>query len=132
VLAITTGILWYRNYLASGPEIPFNELPAQTQREVRKDLDGGQEALQYVERTHEMSVIEDAVAGFAEAYSLHPRNREAVAGLERTADLAINWYLARPDRPDALRQLQIFESKSEFYKSYAPLQDAIGSLQRTP
>jgi hypothetical protein len=93
VLAITTGILWYRNYLASGPETPFNELPAQTQREVRKDLDVGQEALLYVERTHEMSVIEEAVSALP-TYSLHPRNREAVAGLERAAELVIDCICA--------------------------------------
>ena len=132
VLAIATGILWYRNYLASGPDIPFSDLPAQMQRDVRKGLDNGQEALQYVERTREMSVTEDAVAGFVSAYDLHPRNREAVAGLERTADLVIDWYLARPDRLDALHQLQVFQRKSEFYQTYAPLQDAIDSLQRGP
>jgi len=128
VLALAIGILWYRNYLASGPETPFHELPAQIQRDVRKGLDDGQEALRYVERTHEMIVIEDAVAGFVSAYTLHPRNREAVAGLERAADLVIDWYLARPDRRDALYQLQNFQRKSEFYQTYAPLQDAIDSL----
>jgi hypothetical protein len=75
-----------------------------------------------------MIVIEDAVAGFVSAYTLHPRNREAVAGLERAADLVIDWYLARPDRRDALYQLQNFQRKSEFYQTYAPLQDAIDSL----
>jgi hypothetical protein len=132
VLAVTTGVLWYRNYLASGPEVPFEELPPQIQREVRKDLDDGQQALQYVARTHEMSVIEEAVDGFADAYSRHPRNREAVAGLERSADLVVDWYLARADRLEALHQLQIFRLKSEFYLTYAPLQDAIDSLQRSP
>ena len=129
VLALTTGILWYRNYLASGPDIPLHDLPAQLQRDVRKGLDDGQEALRYVERTHEMSVTEDAVAGFDSAYTLHPRNREAVAGLERAAELAIDWYLARPDRREALSQLQNFQRKSAFYENYAPLQDAIDSLQ---
>jgi hypothetical protein len=130
VLAIATGILWYRNYLASGPDIAFDALPAQVQQDVRRGLDAGQEALRYVERTHEMSVIEEAVESFDSAYSLHARNREAVAGLERSADLVINWYLARPDRLDALHQLQTFQLKSEFYKTYAPLQDAIDSLNR--
>ncbi len=129
VLALATGILWYRNYLASGPEIPFDELPAQVQRNVRKGLDDGMDALRYVEQTRQMSVTEDAVAGFDSAYRLHPRNREAVVGLELTADLAIDWYLARPDRRDSLQQLQNFQRKSEFYQTYEPLQDAIDSLQ---
>jgi serine/threonine protein kinase len=132
VLAIATSILWYRNYLASGPDIPFDELPAPVQREVRKGLDDGEAALNYVERTHEMSGTEEAVAGFDSAYSRHPRNREAVAGLERAADLVIDWYLARPDRLDALQQLQTFQRKSEFYRTYAPLQDAIDSLRQNP
>jgi serine/threonine protein kinase len=132
VLAIATGALWYRNYLASGPDIPFDQLPAQLQQEVRKGLDDGQQALLYVERTHEMSGTEDAVEGFDAAYSAHPRNREAVAGLERAADLAIDWYLARPDHQEALQQLRLFKQKSDFYRTYAPLQNAIDSLQRQP
>jgi len=132
LLALTTGILWYRNYLASGPEIPFDDLPAQVQREVLKGLDDGMDALRYVEQTRQMSVTEDAVAGFDSAYRLHPRNREAVVGLKLTADLAIDWYLARPDRGEALSQLQNFQRKSEFYQNYAPLQDAIDSLRAAP
>ncbi|HEU5136367.1 MAG TPA: serine/threonine-protein kinase [Steroidobacteraceae bacterium] len=129
VLTLATAILWYRNYVASGPEIPFDALPAQVQRDVRQGLDDGQEALRYVERTREMSVIEDAVGGFASAYALHPRNREAVAGLEYAADLAIDWYLARPDARDSLEQLEKFQRKSEFYETYEPLQDAIDALR---
>lgn len=130
VLALTAALLWYRNYLAGGPEIPFDKLPAHTQLAVRKGLDDGREALDYVERTHEMSVTEEAVAGFDGAYRLHPRNREAVAGLAQAADLVIDWYRAQPDRANSLEQLRIFQRKSEFYDSYAPLLEAIDSLQR--
>jgi serine/threonine protein kinase len=129
VLAIATGILWYRSYLASGPDVPFDQLPLQLRQDVRKSLDNGHEALHYLERTNEMSVTEDAVVAFDDAYQLHPRNREAVAGLERAADLAIDWYLKRPDHRDSLLQLQNFQRKSEFYQTYRPLQDAIASLQ---
>jgi hypothetical protein len=69
------------------------------------------------------------VEGFDNAYRLHPRNREAVAGLKTAADLAIDWYLARPDRIEALHQLKNFQRKSEFYQTYSPLQDAIDSLR---
>jgi len=132
ILALTTATLWYRNYVATGPDVPFDELPMQVQTEVRKGLDEGEVALRYVERTHELSVTEDAVAGFRAAYTLHPRNRQAVAGLERTADLVVDWYLGRPDRADALQQLRTFQHKAEFYQNYPPLLAAIESLQQPP
>jgi serine/threonine protein kinase len=128
VLLIAAGGFWYRSYLASGPDVPFEQLPTATQKDVRAALDDGGAALDYLQRTHDISGSQDAAYAYAKAYSLHPRNREAVAGLERAADLAIEWYTKQPDRREALAQLKLFRQKSEFYDTYAPLSDAITQL----
>ena len=130
VLAITAGTLWYRNYVVGGPEIPFEQLPAQTQTDVRGALTEGDEALQYLERTRDITGSQDAAFAFAKAYALHPRNRQAVEGLERAADLAIEWYSRLPDRQEGLVQLRLFQKKSEFYETYTPLLKAIDALSQ--
>ena len=82
VLLLITALLGYRSYVASGPAIPFNELPAATRAEIQKALTSGNEALEYVRRTHDLTPLDDAAVAFDHAYALHPRNRDAVRGLD--------------------------------------------------
>jgi hypothetical protein len=125
VLVLIAGVLWYRNELQSRPAVPFEALPTLVQDGVREALRQGNEALQYLERTQDISASADAAQSFAEAYRLHPKNPDAVAGLERAADLAIAWYEKMPDRAQALEELKKFEQRSEFYADYSPLKSAI-------
>jgi serine/threonine protein kinase len=129
VLSIAAAVLWYRNYVASGPEIAFEELPLPQQRLIAAELADGREALKLVKDKHIIDASSDAADQFAQAYSHHVRNRDAVAGLKQSADYFIEWSTAQPDRQLALSQLQEFQKKSEFYQTYAPLNRAIDQLR---
>jgi len=130
VLLIAAAGFWYRSYVASGPDIPFNQLPVAQQKAIQAALDDGGRAIDYLQRTQDISGSQDAAYSYARAYALQPRNRAAVAGLEHAADLAIDWYRKQPDRRLALEQLQLFRKKSDFYDTYTPLLDAIEDLQQ--
>ena len=126
LLVVASG-LGYRNYQQNRPAVPFEDLPTDIQRRVSDALRQGQESLAYVERTGDISASADAAQYFADAYSLHPRDTDAVAGLEEAADRAIRWYRDKGDR-SAAEQLRTFEARSPYYRTYRPLQEAIRSL----
>jgi serine/threonine protein kinase len=125
VLLITAGILWYRSYLDSQPREPLERLPAQVQQKFHEKISAGNNDLDYLRRTHDISISQDAASDFGEAYQLHEKDPQAVRGLEIAADYAIEWYSKLPDRREALAQLQLFRSRSDFYQTYKPLQKAI-------
>lgn len=128
LLLVAAGILWYRNYLDSLPAEPLESLPAQVQRDFMSKIQSGNEALEYVQRTHDVSASADAAQLFADAYSLHEKDPLAVKGLKTAADYAIDWYTRLPDRQMARGELEKFRARSDYYQQYAPLQKAIRSL----
>jgi serine/threonine protein kinase len=127
ILVLAAGALWYRNYLDSLPQ-PWEQLPTKTREDFIADIKAGQEALDFIARTHDVTVSTDAVKYFDTAYRLHPRDPEAVRGLEAAARYAIDWYAKAPDKREALQQLQLFQAKSDYYKTYAPMQRAIRAV----
>jgi serine/threonine protein kinase len=66
-----------------GPEIPFEELPASVQLELREQLDDASLFL-------DQSDVNSALQLFDLALKTHPGNLEAVDGMTRTVDLALN------------------------------------------
>jgi serine/threonine protein kinase len=133
VLVPLTGLLGYRSYIASGPAISFDELPAATRAEVQKSLASGNEALEYVRRTHDFGPLDDAAVAFDHAYALHPRNRQAVKGLDSTVKLAIEWAQGRPDAGSALqelRKLTAITAESRYYEHNTALEAEIDKLSR--
>lgn len=133
VSVLVAGGFAYRSYVASGPAVPLAALPADTQSEVRLSLSKAREALDYVQRTNDYSVLDDAVDAFDRAYALHPRNREAVAGLKQTADLAIRWATTQHDPREAARELETLRGHtvgSGFYNQYPPLNRMIERLDQ--
>lgn len=133
LLIPVTGVLAYRSYVASGPAIPFDQLPADTRAEVVKALSSGNEALDYVRRTHDFGPLDDAAVAFDHAYALHPRNRDAVKGLDATAKLAIEWADGRPDKANALEEMQkltAITTESRYYEHNTALQAEIDKLSR--
>lgn len=128
VSVLLAAILWYRNYLNTQPAVAFEQLPPTVQQEVREALRQGNESLEYMQRTQDITASADAAQYFADAYALHPRNPDAVAGLEHAADAAIAWYSKAPDKGAALDELRKFQAKSEYYEHYDPLANAIESL----
>jgi len=125
VLLVTAGVLWYRNYQDSLPREPLTSLPADVQQRFHEKIRAGNNDLEYLQRTHDVSISQDAASDFGEAYQLHEKDPEAVRGLETAADYAIEWYAKQPDRHEALEQLRLFQSRSKFYETYKPLQKAI-------
>lgn len=125
VLLVIAGILWYRDYEQSQPRVPLASLPLDVQQKFHEKIRAGNNDLEYLQRTHDISSSQDAATDFGEAWQLHEKDPEAVRGLRTAADYAIDWYGRMPDRHEALAQLRMFESRSEFYKTYRPLQKAI-------
>jgi len=133
LLIPVTAVLAYRSYVASGPAIPFDRLPSDTRAEVVKALTSGNEALDYVRRTHDFGPLDDAAVAFDHAYALHPRNRDAVKGLDATVKLAIEWADGRPDKANALEEMQkltAITTESRYYAHNTALQAEIDKLSR--
>ena len=129
VLAVLAGALWYRNHLQSLPAVPFAQLHAVEQQYVQRALDAGNEALRLVTEKQIIEASADAADSFADAYQHHPRNPQAVAGLEAAANAFIEWAVAQSDRAMALEQLRSFQKKSPYYEHYGPLERAIERAQ---
>jgi serine/threonine protein kinase len=133
LLIPVTAVLGYRSYVASGPAIPFDRLPSDTKAEVVKALTSGNEALDYVRRTHDFGPLDDAAVAFDHAYALHPRNRDAVHGLDATMKLAVEWADGRPDKANALeemKKLTAITTESHYYEHNTALQAEIDKLSR--
>jgi serine/threonine protein kinase len=124
-LLLAAAGLAYHGYLQSLPAVPLTSLPLVVQRQFHDKIREGNASLAYLRSSGDITASADAAEYFAEAYQLHPRDPDAVRGLEMAATYAIGWYSRLPDRGEALRQLQLFRAKSTFYAGYAPLQRAI-------
>ena len=130
---LAAGFFGYRSYVASGPDVPLSALPAGVRSQVEQSIAKGREALDYVLRTKDYNVLDDAVDAFDQAYALHPRDRDAVAGLKKAADLIMGWAATRTDRSEAVHQLQTFSQhtpQSGFYRDYPPLNHMIERLEQ--
>jgi serine/threonine protein kinase len=125
ISVLAAGGFWYRSYLASLPDVPFSQLPLAQQQEFLRNIEDGNKSLEYVERTHDPSASQDAAHSFDEAYRLHPRDPQAVRGLNAAANYAIDWYGKMTDKQEALAQLKLFREKSKYYETYAPMQRAV-------
>jgi serine/threonine protein kinase len=133
LLVPLTAVLGYRYYIASGPAVAFQDLPAAAQTEIQKSLANGNEALDYVLRTRDFGPLDDAAAAFDHAYALHPRNRDASRGLDSTAKLAIEWADGQRDASSALQELKkltAITAESRYYEHNAALQAEIDKLAR--
>jgi hypothetical protein len=133
VLVPLTALLGYRDYAASGPAVAFDELSPAIRAEILKSLASGNETLEYVRRTHDSGPLDDAAVAFDHAYALHPRNRDAVRGLDATVKLAVEWAEGRPDAGSALeelRKLTAVTTESRYYEHNAALEAEIDKLSR--
>jgi hypothetical protein len=122
VLALTAGYFGYENYVETSPAVAFSELPADVQQQFRTAMKEGDEAWAFYEREDFADAILSALASYAKAYDLHPRNREAVAALNRAADEAL-----RVTKNDPARRHEIagsLQALSAHFRKYAPVVDA--------
>jgi hypothetical protein len=122
VLALTAGYFAYQNYVETSPAIAFSELPLDVQQDFRAAMKEGDEAWAFYEREGFADAIDVALANYAKAYDMHPRNREAVAALNRAADEAL-----RVTKNDPARRHEIantLQQLSAHFRKYAPVVDA--------
>ncbi|MGH8177019.1 MAG: serine/threonine-protein kinase [Steroidobacter sp.] len=122
VLALIAGYLWYQNYVETSPSIPFTELPVEKQRAFRENMRQGDEAWVFYERDRITNALtDDAIAHYAAAYDIHPRNREAVAALNRAAEEVLKIVDDEELRRGFARELQ---KQSAHFKKYPPIVEA--------
>ena len=126
---IVAGVFGWQAWVDSQPAVPFNSLPPAVQTAFHERIAQGEQSLAYVANTGDVSASADAAQFFAEAYAMHPKNREAVRGLEKAADHAIDWFTKREDHAEARAELEKFRDKSDYYTKYAPINDAIDELK---
>jgi serine/threonine protein kinase len=120
-LAAVAGYVSYQNYLETSPSIPFHELALEQQRAFRQTMDDGRQAWTFYEREHIDDAWNAAVDQFAEAYRIHPRNREAVAALNKAAKELLATAKTDEQRRVLARELQ---ERSAHYRSYGPVVEA--------
>lgn len=122
VLAIVSGYLWYDNYLETGPAVAFSQLPAQTQQQFRDAMSEGEKAWSLYEAEKFPGAVDDSIQFYARAYNLHPRNREAVAALKKSADEFLKLHgSSAEERREAAEFLQ---GQTDYFRKYAPVVDA--------
>jgi hypothetical protein len=122
VLAIVAGVFAYRDYAQSGPSVAFSALPAATQAQFTAAMAEGSTNWGFYERDRNVMALYDAVDGFAEAYRLHPRNRDATQALEQAADAFLEKVAQTPEqRREAAQALR---EKSDYLAKYAPVVEA--------
>ncbi|HEV8330609.1 MAG TPA: serine/threonine-protein kinase [Steroidobacteraceae bacterium] len=123
VLALVAGYQYYQYYVETSPAIPFNELPSEAQKVFREKMAEGDEFWGFYEREHQTDAAINAVDLYGQAYAVHPRNREAVAALKKSADA----LLAIPNLDEKTRQAlaKDLQTKSAYYEKYAPVVDAV-------
>jgi serine/threonine protein kinase len=106
VLVLAAARLWYRHYVDSLPAEPLEALPLEVQQQFRGLLHEGDGSL--AEMKDNIAASRDAAEYFARAYKLHPKDPNAVRGLEKATERAVEWYGKYTDRQEALQQLQTF------------------------
>lgn len=122
VLAVASGYFWYQNYVETSPSIPFAQLPAETQQEFTANMVEGDKAWAFFKGDNNTFALNDAVRYYTTAYSLHPRNHDAVKALNRLGDEVLELAGDNPQRRrEAAKNLQAF---SDYYRKYAPVVEA--------
>jgi serine/threonine protein kinase len=121
-LSVTAGYLSYENYRETGPVIPFSQLPAEKQQEFTTAMHDGDDEWAFYQRDGNPTQLMSAVERYADAYEVHPRNRDATKALTRVADAFLG---AAGKDADARRvAANYLREQSDFYRRYAPVVEA--------
>jgi serine/threonine protein kinase len=122
MLAVVSGYLAYQNRVEVGPTEAFDELPLLTQSQFKEQMaDGKMEWSFWVSESNEQA-LSGAIVHFSTAYTLHPRNRDAVAALKMAADAQLAGAKDVPQRHSVACQLQ---ASSDYFLKYPPVLNAI-------
>lgn len=120
-LAVAAGYLSYQNYQETGPAIAFSQLSSQQQHEFIEKMAQGEEEWSFFQREGIGVALIAAIDLYADAYRIHPRNRDAVAALNEAAQALLQSAQTEQERRAFARDLQ---ARSEHYRRYAPVVDA--------
>lgn len=122
VLAIAASYFWYQNYVETSPSIPFSELPVEQRQSFSEFMSQGDEAWAIFQREQNIYALTDAVQFYAKAYDEHPRNRQAVAALNRAADAMLD--AAGDNAGQRTEFAQYMQRQSVHLRKYAPVVEA--------
>lgn len=121
VLAVAAGYATYEYYREAGPAIPFSALPVKQQQEFRAKMTDGDNEWAFFEREHNPFQLQGAMDYYADAYDIHPRNRDASRALTKVADAMLKQAKTDEDRRAIAAALL---EKSAFFRRYPPVADA--------
>ncbi len=121
VLAVAAGYLSYRNHVETSPAIAFEELPIARQQEFREKMTEGRRAWVFFERGGISDGLTSALDFYADAYQIHPRNREAVSALNEAANALLSQAKNDEERREYARYLQ---RESDHFRKDPPVVDA--------
>jgi serine/threonine protein kinase len=122
VLTLTAGYFSYQNYRETSPAVPFSALPIGTQEEFVQHMQEGDQEWTFYRREQNVVALQGAISQYADAYRLHPRNRDAVQALNKAADA---WLATFDKDPQQRREVAIqLQNISEHFRRYGPVVDA--------
>jgi len=119
VLALTAGFFGYRSYQEAGPSVPFAQLPAATQTQFTEAMSGGDQEWAFYQKSQNLFALQNAIGQYAEAYQLHPRNRQAANALERSADAFL--AAAKGDQAKQVELADALAKTSDYLAKYEPV-----------
>lgn len=122
VLALTSGYFWYQSYREAGPAIAFAQLPADTQREFAERMSDGDREWGFYRSDGNVAALQASIVQYSRAYALHPRNRDAVTALRRSADELLALAGSDPEKRRAVAQM--LQENSDYFRKYAPAIEA--------
>jgi hypothetical protein len=125
-LLLVVGGLWYQNWKAQQPSVPFESLSAAQQAEFARHMSDGDQGFQLLDVAGGTNPTEIA-ASYCNAYAIHPKNPQAVRGLVRVADYALPKFNALSDAAERrLNLLNLRKTCEDFYSRHQPLVQALG------
>lgn len=120
VLALVAGYFGYTSYREAGPAIPFTSLPLEQQQEFTARMRDGDQLFVFFTQNHsDVHSLQEAVEQYDAAYQVHPRNRDAVSKLEKSADEALAVLESKPDQQREMAQA--LGNFSDYLKKYPPV-----------
>jgi serine/threonine protein kinase len=127
VLLLTVGGLWYQNWKAQQPNVPFESLTPVQLAEFTEHMSNGDQGFQLLDAAGGTNLTEIADA-YCKAYAIHPKNPRAVRGLVRVAEYALPKFNGIYDVAERRLNLLNFRKTCEdFYGHYEPLVRALAS-----
>jgi serine/threonine protein kinase len=125
VLLLVVGGLWYQNWKAQQPSVPFESLSPTQQAEFARHMSDGDQGFQLLDAAGGTNPAEIA-ASYCNAYAIHPKNPQAVRGLVQVAEYALPKFNALPDAAQRrLNLLNLRKTCEEFYSRHEPLVRAL-------